>query len=115
MYQNSKDRDKEDFQVFYNYEKFGIKEKNDEKYVYMFISEESYYVKHNLLRSSEGSAMPYKFTFKDDKIINCEISQDGEQYRKSIKDMFPDDIENKILKFGKEKLKVKYDLEEHYS
>ena len=45
--------------------------------------------------------MPYKFTFElnDNKVVKYEIPKDGNEYASSIKEMYPDDIENKVINY----------------
>ncbi len=109
------DKNKKDFKVFADYKGFGVEEKDNKKYVYMWILEEAYYVKNDKLRSSSGSSMPYKFTFENDKVIDYEIPKDGTYYVSSIKDMFPDSIESKVLMYNMEDTKLKSQVKEYYS
>lgn len=113
--QNGYDKDEQDYQVFIDYEGFGIEEKGNQKYAYMWILEESYYVKNEELIFSEGSSMAYKFTFENNEVVEYEIPKDGSYYIESIKDMFPDSIENKILNYNMDDSKLKAEVEEHYS
>lgn len=114
-YKIANDKDKEDYQIFCDYEGFGIKEKDNKKYGYMYILEESYYVKHEKLRSSEKSCMPYKFIFENNEVIGYETPQDGSEYIISIKDMFPNDIEHKVLNYNFNIIKLSKEVEKHYS
>lgn len=114
-YKTTYDKDKEDYQIFYDYEGFGIKDKEQKKIVYMYILEESYYVKNEKLRRSEGSCIPYKFTFENNEVVNYEIPQDGSEYKNSIKEMFPDDIEDKVIKYNSNTLSSYKEVEKHYS
>lgn len=111
----TKDKEKEDYQTFYSYHGFGIKEKDNKKYAYMYILEESYYVKHNRLRIDDKNAMLYKFAFENDEVENYIIPKEGENYKISVKEIFPDDIEKEALNYGTEKLKYNNIIEEHYS
>lgn len=111
----TKDKEKEDYQTFYSYHGFGIKEKDNKKYAYMYILEESYYVKHNKLRIDDKNAMLYKFAFENDEVENYIIPKEGENYKISVKEIFPDDIEKEALNYGTEKLKYNNIIEEHYS
>lgn len=113
--ENGCDNKEQDYMVFTDYEGFGIEEKSNKKYVYMWILEESYYVKNGKLRSSQGSSMPYKFTFENDKVIDYKIPLDGSYYTSSIKEMFPTSIENKILMYNMDDSKLKIQVKEHYS
>lgn len=114
-YKTTYDKDKEDYQIFYDYEGFGIKEKDNQKYAYMYILEESYYVKHGKIRSSESSCMPYKFIFENNEVIGYENPKDGSEYANSIREIFPDDIENKVKRYEFKDAKLKKKVEEHYS
>lgn len=106
---------KEDYQTFFSYHKFGIKEKNNRKYAYMYILEESYYVKHKKLHSDGKKEMLYKFKFEGDEVVEYEATMEGKGYEKSVKELCPDDIEKKVLKFGTQNLKHNNEIEEHYS
>lgn len=112
---NGHDKNEKDFRVFADYEGFGIEEKDNRKYVYMWILQEAYYVKNDKLRSSSGSSMPYKFTFENNRIIDYEIPKDGTYYASSIRDMFPDSIENKVLIYNMDDSELKSQVKEHYS
>lgn len=105
---NSKDYTKEenDFKLFYSYEKLGISEDRNYKYAYLWILEESYYVKNNKVELGNSSSRPYKFTFKDDKVIKEEIPQDGSYYKKSLKKIFPWKIRVKMNFLDLDKLKT---------
>lgn len=110
----------EDYQVFTDYKGFGISEneKKNEKYAYMYVLIESYYTKNEKIRSAAINSMPYKFTFNENnEVINYEISNDcGEQnYKKTVKKIFPRDIENKVLSYKLENTKLRNNVKEHYS
>ncbi len=111
----SHDKDKEDYQVFTDYEGFGIEEKDNKKVAYMWILQESYYIENNELQISEGSSMAYKFIFENNEVIDYEIPEDGSYYTSSIKNMFPDSIENKIMSFEMDNTKLKEKVKKHYS
>ena len=86
------------YKMFVDYNGFGITEDENYRYVYMWIAEESYYIADNKIISGSGSSMPYKFTFElnDNKVIKIETPKDGNEYTSSIKEMYSDDIENKV-------------------
>ena len=109
------DKDKEDYKVFADYKGFGIEEKNNKKIAYMWIIEESYYVKNNKVESSEGSSTLYKFIFENDEVIDYENPKDGSEYTSSIKKMIPNSLENKIEEFYMEDTKIKEQVKEYYS
>ena len=89
------------YKMFVDYNGFGITEDENYRYVYMWIAEESYYIADNKIISGSGSSMPYKFTFElnDNKVIKIETPKYGNEYGSSIKEMYPDDIENKAINF----------------
>ena len=89
------------YKMFVDYNGFGTTEDENYRYVYMWIAEESYYIADNKIISGSGSSMPYKFTFElnDNKVIKIETPKDGNEYSSSIKEMYPDDIENKAINF----------------
>lgn len=105
------DKDKNKYHVFTDYKGFGI----TKKYIYMWILEESYYVEDNKIISSEGSSMPYRFTYKNGKIIHYDIPKDGTEYEKSIKELFPNSIENKVLEYQMDNNKIKEEIDKYYS
>lgn len=116
---NSNDnyKNKEDMQNFFTYKDFGISKDGNYKYAYMWIYEESYYVKDGKLYLDSGSVMPYKFTFKDDEVLKYDVPQDGSYYSSSIKEIFPKDLSNKILEFDHTTLneELQKKVNEHYS
>ena len=89
------------YKMFVDYNGFGITEDENYRYVYMWVAEESYYIADNKIISGSGSSMPYKFTFElnDNKVIKIETPKYGNEYGSSIKEMYPDDIENKAINF----------------
>lgn len=109
------DKHQQDYQVFTDYKGFGIEEKDNKKYVYMWILKETYYVKEGELKISEGSSMPYKIIFDNNEVIKYENPKDGAYYASSIKEMFPDSIENKIIAYSMGNSKIKEKVKEHYS
>lgn len=109
------DNHQQDYQVFTDYKGFGIEEKDNKKYVYMWILKETYYVKEGELKISEGSSMPYKVIFENNEVIKYENPKDGAYYAPSIKEMFPDSIENKIIAYSMGNSKIKEKVKEYYS
>ena len=109
------DKDKEDYMVFTDYKGFGIEEKDNKKYVYMWILSESYYVEDNTLKSSEGSAMPYRFSVENNEVVGYEIPKDGNLYASSIKEIFPDSIEDKVLSYEIDDSNLKEKVKKYYS
>lgn len=111
----SYDKNKDDYKVFTDYHGFGIEERNNKKYVYMWILMESYYVEDNTLKTSEGSSMAYKFTFKNNKVIKYELPEDGSSYTNSIRKMFPSSIKNKVLNYDMDNSKLNKKVKKYYS
>ena len=89
------------YKMFIDYNGFGITEDDNYRYAYMWIAEETYYVADNKIISGSGSSMPYKFTFElnENKVVKYETPKDGSFYVSSIKEMYPDDIENKAINY----------------
>ena len=114
---NSYDATKEDYQEFYSYDPLGIKKDNNKIYIYMAILEDDCYLKENQLEKSSSSALFYKFTIKDQKIIKYEMPKDGNEYKDSIKKIFPKKLQNKILNYDFTKLNQenKSKIEKYYA
>ena len=111
------DRNNNRYKLFIDYHGFGIYKDSNYRYAYMWISDESYYVVDNKIVSGSGGSMPYKFTFELDsnKVVKYEIPDDGSEYVPSIKRMFPDDIENKVLDYEWDSSKLMKEVKEYYS
>lgn len=103
------------FKVFTDIAQLGIKQKNDEFYVYVWALVESYYVQDGKVVDNSGSSMPYKFTIKNDEIVDYEIPQDGSYYAKSIKKIFPIDIRAKLDDDLVDSTKLDNEVKEYYS
>lgn len=104
-----------DFQVFTDIARLGIKEKDDETYVYIWALVESYYVQDGKLISNGGYSIPHKFIIKDNEIIDYKIPRDDSEYSKSIKEIFPLDIRNKLNDDLVDRNKIDNQVKEHYS
>lgn len=103
-FKNNPDSKMKDFNVFYSYHGFGIEERDNYKYAYMWIYSQNYYLEEEgSLAIAGGFSMPYKFTFKDGRVIEAKTPKDGNEYVLSIKKMFPGIIANQVLNFDKEK------------
>lgn len=87
--------------VFCVYHKYGSEEKNDEVYYYLWTYCEEYYRKNSKIIMGSGVSMPVKLIAvkNNDKIqINgFDKPKDGEEYPKSIKEMFPDEYEKDAI------------------
>ena len=101
--------------VFTDIAQLGIKQKNDEFYVYVWALVESYYVQDGKVVGNSGSSMPYKFTIRNDEIVDYEIPQDGSYYAKSIKRIFPIDIRVKLDDGLVDATKLDNEVKEYYS
>ena len=107
--------DKDDYQIFFDYEGFGTSKKDNNKFAYMWILEESYYAENGEVKIGSGSSMAYKITFSGDKVINIETPKDGTYYVSSINEIFPKNIANKILNYNFNNTKLKNEVNEYYS
>ena len=98
------DSKNKDFNSFYAYHGFGIEKSGNYKYVYMWIYNQSYYLEEdNALAISSGFSVPYKFAFRDGKVVRVETPKDGNEYISSIKKIFPGIIGVQVLNFHSEK------------
>ena len=109
-------KDQEQYKLFIDYKGFGITEDEEYKYVYMWVLKQSYYVKNNKIISGPGSSMPYKFRYdKDDILMDFETPKDGSEYVKSIKKMYPDDIEQNAIGYQWKDDRLIKEVREYYS
>lgn len=107
-FKNNKHSKEKDFNVFFSYHGFGIEKKDNYKYVYMWVYNQSYYIEKEEYGSglaiSSGISLPYKFTFKDNEIINIEYPRNNNNYyTQDINNIFPEAIAKQIINFDKEK------------
>lgn len=107
-----KTRNEEGYPVFCDYHGFGIAQKGNQKYVYMWILTEVYRSRTDIVY---GKSMPYKFTFENDEVVCYEVPQDGTGYSKSIEKIFPEEIVNQIFEFRLEKTTLQPEAEEYFS
>lgn len=105
-----------DFKTFIDMAKLGMNKRNDEIYVYVWALIENYYVDNNgAVQKAYGSSMPYKFTFKDNEIVNCQIPMDGADYSASLNSLFPQYIINILNNSLVSDELIKYEVKEYYS
>lgn len=106
-FSENNDADEKDFNVFHGYHGFGIEQKQHYKYVYMWLYQQSYYIEKEEygagLAISSSSSMPLKAIFKNNKLQDIIYPKDGNEYKTSIKEMFPGIIEYQVLNFDNEK------------
>lgn len=106
-FKENPDSVEKDFNVFNSYHGFGVEQKNNYKYVYMWIYQQSYYIEREEYGSglaiSSGSSIAAKAIFKDNKLQDIIYPKDGSEYVSSIKEMFPGIIEYQVLNFDNEK------------
>ena len=112
---NNPDTEKEGYHFFASYDGLGITEKDEYKYVYMWVLGESYYLEGGSPKSGSAFSMLFKFKFKGDEIIEMNIPKDGSFYTESVKEMCPDKkMANKVLEYN-----LKFDnnkeIEEYYN
>ena len=105
------------YKLFVDYNGFGITEDDKYRYAYMWIAKDAYYVKDDKVISDSGSSMPYKFTFelKNNKVVKYETPEEGNKYISSIKEMYPDDIENKVINYQWKDDNLIKEVKEYYS
>ena len=104
------------FKVFTDIAKLGIRRNGLETYVYVWALVESYYVQDGEIELNSGSSMPYKFTFKGNEIIDYQVPLDGSEYLKSIKKIFPIDIQVRLLNNDLvSSNKIENEVKEYYS
>lgn len=107
--------DKKGYHFFLSYDGLGITEKKDNKYAYMWVLGEGYYLEEDEPVESNGYSMFYKFTFKDNEVVKYEIPKDGNEYTESIKKMSIDkDMYKKIINYDS-KLSNKELVSKYYS
>lgn len=106
---------KEDFQIFTDFQGFGVEEKKDSKFVYIWILDEAYFVDNNILVSDSGSSMLYRFEFQNDDVVGYQVPEDGDKYTSSLKELLPDSVEGVVLDFEMNTEKLKLEVNEHYS
>ncbi len=111
------DYDISDFKVFTDIQKLGIKQKENQFYVYVWATVQSYYVQDNQLVENSGSSAPYKFIIENDEVIDCIKPEDGERYAESIKEIFPEDIREKMetLDVDSRNTNIKQQVDEYYA
>ena len=112
----SPDKDKKMYKTFISTKKFGITEDKDYKYAYLWILSKGYYIDdNNKVVESTGSSMPYKFTFtKDNKLVDYQIPEDGKKYNESIKEMYPDKIEEEVLNYKPDQEELEKQVKDFY-
>lgn len=112
-------QNEEDYCLFTSYHGFGSYSDVNYTYVFLWITEECYYTKNGELYSGSGSNMPYKFTFKNNEVVRCEIPKDGDEYAFSIKKWFPKYMRHLYPVFLNYDNQLSEDIEkqvnEHYS
>lgn len=104
--------------TFVELKRLGVKRNKDEIYVYVWAMIENYYANENKEQILDsGSYIPYRFTIKEEQIINCEFPEDGEGYRESIKRLFPEELHEKLEEYaqGVEASEIERKVEEYYS
>ena len=78
---------------FVNMEILGTKRVKNNVYVYALVDGDSYYLEKGKIIQESGFSIPYRFTIneqnKEIKVLKEEIPEDGEDYGKSLKKLFP--------------------------
>ena len=111
------DYDISDFKVFTDIQKLGIKQKENQFYVYVWATVQSYYVQDNQLEINSGYSGPRKLIIENDEVIDYIMPEDGERYAESIKEIFPEDIRKKMenLDNDERNINIKQQVDEYYA
>ena len=113
---DSYEKNENRYHLFTYYHGFGVTKDTNYYYAYLWISEESYYIKDDKIISGSGSSMPYKFTFdKKYHVIKYDIPEDGSYYVSSIREMYPNRIENLVLNYVPNQSTIIQQVKEYYS
>ena len=104
-----------DFKVFTDIQKLGIKQKGNQFYVYAWAKVYSYYVEDHQLEVNSGYSAPCKFVIKNDEVTDCIMPEDGERYAESIKEIFPEDIREKMENLDSDNQTIKEEVDAYYS
>ncbi|MDE6142093.1 MAG: hypothetical protein K2G03_05775, partial [Bacilli bacterium] len=81
---------------FYGVKYFG---KNYE-HVYAWVVEQCYYESENKIVIESGSSMAYRFYQEEDVIKYFENPEDGDEYEKSMEELFPVIVRNKMSNYS---------------
>lgn len=110
------DKNKKNYKRFIDYEGFGIAQDKKYKYAYMWVVSDSYYEKNDKLVKSGGYSSPCKVVFnkRNDKVIKVIFTQDGEGYKVSIINMYPKEIEKKVLNYRMDDSNLKKIVDDYY-
>lgn len=100
-YKVNDDSKKNDFKFFISYHGFGMTEKENYKYAYMWVLGEGFYMKGDKRENSRSYSMFFKFKFKDGKVLSYENAADGSEYKSSINRMCLDKkMSDKVLNYS---------------
>ena len=110
------DKNKKNYKRFIDYKGFGIAQDKKYKYAYMWVVSDSYYEKNDKLVKSDGYSLPCKVVFnkRNDKVIKVIFTQDGEGYKVSIINMYPKEIEKKVLNYRMDDSNLKKIVDDYY-
>lgn len=104
---NDTNANEKDYNNFYSYHKFGIEKKNDYKYVYMWVFSQSNYIEKeeygSALTTGYVKSLPYKITFKDNKVIKVENPKSEKTIINFIKKEYPSKLHNKSINYNNDK------------
>ncbi len=90
---------------FYGVKYFG---KNYE-HVYAWVTEQCYYASNNKIIKDSGSSMAYRFYQENDVIKSFENPEDGDNYEKSMEELFPVIVRNKMSNYSSNKTQESLD------
>ena len=104
-----------DFKVFTDIQKLGIKQKENQFYVYVWATVQSYYVQDNQLVENSGYSGPRKLIIENDEVTDCIMPEDGERCAESVKEIFPEDIREKMKNLDSDNQTIKEEVDAYYS
>lgn len=94
-----------DTTCFYGVKYFG---KNYE-HVYAWVAEQCYYESENKIVKDSGSSMAYRFYQEEGVIKSFENPKEGEEYQKSMEELFPVIVRNKMSKYSSNDVQKVFD------
>lgn len=90
LQENSTYTNLNDYMTFISTKRLGAKAKGNTTYVYVWIQAESFFRNsEQKVESYQGSSIPYRFIFENGEYVKYDTPEDGEEFSKSIKKIFP--------------------------
>lgn len=111
----SENREQPYFRDFATYHGFGIKQKENTKYAYLWIKEQAYYAEDGEYKMCEEKSLPYVFTFVNDKITVYAVADKNGDFEQSVRGMIDDEIEDKVIEYNDSELNMDETVKEYYN